>query len=118
MSAKEAEAEAFEKEKDLFKSKLLEQRREEVYRRWLQDTKKRADMEYIELEEAMDILERGENIYGKDISPEWKLEQLQNIYNECGDVVLCMMMQQERVRINMDILKNEIKQKSDKEKTK
>lgn len=45
---KEAEAEVFEKEKDLFKSKLLEQRREEVYRRWLQDTKKRADMVYHE----------------------------------------------------------------------
>ncbi|MDT8317336.1 MAG: SurA N-terminal domain-containing protein [bacterium] len=45
---KEADAEAFEKEKDLFKSKLLEQRREEVYRRWLQDTKKRADLVYHE----------------------------------------------------------------------
>ena len=45
---KEASTEAFEKEKDLFKSKLLEQRREEVYRRWLQDTKKRADMVYHE----------------------------------------------------------------------
>lgn len=45
---KEADTEAFEKEKDLFKSKLLEQRREEVYRRWLQDTKKKADMVYHE----------------------------------------------------------------------
>ena len=45
---KEAEVEAFEKEKDLFKSKLLEQRREELYRRWLQDAKKRADMVYHE----------------------------------------------------------------------
>ena len=45
---KEADAEAFEREKDLFKSKLLEQRREEVYRRWLQDTKKKADMVYHE----------------------------------------------------------------------
>lgn len=45
---KEADTETFEKEKDLFKSKLLEQRREEIYRRWLQDTKKRADMVYHE----------------------------------------------------------------------
>lgn len=45
---KEADTESFEKEKDLFKSKLLEQRREEAYRRWLQDTKKRADMVYHE----------------------------------------------------------------------
>ncbi|MCK5641283.1 MAG: hypothetical protein KAJ19_10815, partial [Gammaproteobacteria bacterium] len=45
---KEADTKTFEKEKDLFKSKLLEQRREEIYRRWLQDTKKRADMVYHE----------------------------------------------------------------------
>ena len=45
---KEADAELFEKEKDLFMSKILEQRREEVYRRWLQDTKKRAAMVYHE----------------------------------------------------------------------
>jgi len=45
---KEIDAEAFEKEKELLRAKLLEKRREEVFQKWIEDTKGKASLEYNE----------------------------------------------------------------------
>ncbi|MBE9537260.1 MAG: peptidylprolyl isomerase, partial [Proteobacteria bacterium] len=45
---KEIDAGAFEKEKELLRAKLIEERRDEVFQKWLEDTKGKASLEYHE----------------------------------------------------------------------